>query len=109
MAGHWEERPIGGLLNGYLGLVWVKDKEELAMEIQKAEEFAHDVAKSVSDAIHTPIVLDILGSAADLVRARDKAIIERCKEAIHAEDWRGACGKGPAIDEALDSILRDLD
>ena len=36
---------------------------------KRAEELARAVAKSVSDAIHTPIVLDIYGSAVDIIDA----------------------------------------
>jgi hypothetical protein len=30
--------------------------------------------------------------------------IEGCKAAVHAQDWRGALGRGPAIDDALDAL-----
>ena len=47
---------------------------------KRAEELARAVAKSVSDAIHTPIVLDIYGSAVDMIDAELRKERERCAE-----------------------------
>ena len=51
---------------------------------KRAEELARAVAKSVSDAIHTPIVLDIYGSAVDLIDAELRKERERCAERMTA-------------------------
>jgi hypothetical protein len=76
------------------------------MEIQKAEELGSDVFDLIyGDA-------DNRDKASNLIRARDKAIIERAREDI-ARKGRIVGGLPYVelgwIDEQLDSILRDLD
>jgi hypothetical protein len=76
--------------------------------IQSAKELAHGVAKSVSDAIHTPIVLDIYGEAVDLIRARDREIIEACVEMI--TDNIGMDGRIGLTESTvlLNAVLREI-
>jgi hypothetical protein len=86
-------------------------KEELAMEIQKAEEFIATIAKDGCFFDSRGDFRLSTSKTAPLIRARDKAIIERCKEEISITPDPGE----PSEDyierqkSALDSILRDLD
>jgi hypothetical protein len=84
------------------------------MEIQKAEEFwsaLHErVKKPLPSGATWTEQIDEAESIA-LIRARDKAIIERCFEAIKCAEGDYAiirCNK-VSRQEYLDSILRDLD
>jgi hypothetical protein len=84
--------------------------KELAVEIQKAKEFAKIALDVYSDEIlpEDKRNIDIL---ANLIRARDKAIIGRCFDAIQCEDGDYTiirCNK-VTREKYLDSILRDLD
>ena len=77
--------------------------------MQSANELAREVAKSVSDAIHTPIVLDIYGSAVDMIRARDRETVERCREMVRTTPiYIPGDGKREPLNEGFDAILRDL-
>jgi hypothetical protein len=73
------------------------------MEIKKADEFAKLVVmmgySSGPNGIEYP--------GADLIRSRDKAIIERCKEVLQEMRENGDHDMRQAICR-VDSILRDL-
>jgi hypothetical protein len=80
------------------------------MEIQKAEEFAHKIYEACG-----PIGRNIEDGTSWLsehIRARDKAIIERCKESIHklynGFSDPGYCDGILEAEKACDAILRDL-
>jgi hypothetical protein len=57
-------------------------------------------------------VLKFLDFIADLIRSRDKAIIDRCKEAINdLPNCNGDPSRGEALDnciDAIDSVLKEL-
>lgn len=55
------------------------------MEIQKAEEFARAIDAQIDRGFCDASAPNCYSFAADLIRARDKAIIERCAD--RAERW----------------------
>ncbi|MFA5165433.1 MAG: hypothetical protein WC481_07715 [Candidatus Omnitrophota bacterium] len=74
--------------------------------MKSAEEFATDIGITLLE-YYGPRE-GAMDKITALIRARDKEIVEACKKAVHGEDWRGHCGRGPAIDDALDSVLGTL-
>ena len=83
------------------------------MEIQRAESLIETLRGEAmvyenpnSDLYDLRQVVDT-PEAIDLIRSRDKAIIERCKEVC--ETWmRSKDGNFANMYKAIDSILRDL-
>jgi hypothetical protein len=74
------------------------------MAIQKAEEFRVAMFGAINARYG-----DTEQKALILIRARDKAIIERCKEKIRKYEHCSGCPASNDTSLLLDSILRDLD
>jgi hypothetical protein len=70
--------------------------------IQSAEGFAEELSREAHGR-------GLTTKMSDLIRSRDREIIERCKEAMTREyNGRGTLGNFHKMRNALDSVLREI-
>jgi hypothetical protein len=77
--------------------------------IQSAKGVSSAMGLLVQCAHSTDGLIAALDAGADLIRSRDREIIERCKEAMTREyNGRGTLGNFHKMRNALDSVLREI-
>jgi hypothetical protein len=76
--------------------------------IQSAKGVSSAMGLLVQCAHSTDGLIAALDAGADIIRARDREIIEKCKEAANLELNNGVFDCRRRIMESLDSVLREI-